>query len=207
MGVDVEPAMHSEIIVKELARIDRAALESHFLALGADDRRLRFGALLNDGAIRAYVARIDFERDAAFGVLDDELSLIGVAHVARGDRHAELGVSVWSRHRGEGIGAKLLERAHTRARNWGVRALFMHCLSENAAMMHLARKQGMRIQAASGEADAWLTLPPADASSHFGEVFAQRVALLDAAFKTQLVNTRRLAGAITPGTPSPAPER
>jgi RimJ/RimL family protein N-acetyltransferase len=199
--------MHSEIIVKELARVDRAALESHFLALVADDRRLRFGALLNDGAIRTYLGRIDFERDAVFGVLDDELALIGVAHVARSNRHAELGISVWSRHRGHGIGAKLLERAHTRARNWGVRALFMHCLSENSAMMHLARKQGMRIEATSGEADAWLTLPPANASSHFGEVFAQRVALLDAAFKTQLVNARRVADAITPGRPLPARER
>jgi hypothetical protein len=71
-------------------------------------------------------------------------------------------------------------------------------------MMHLARKQGMSVVAASGEADAWLALPPADASSHFGEVFAQRAALLDAALKAQLVNTRRLAEALTRGTGSPA---
>ena len=32
----------------------------------------------------------------------------------------------------------LLARAHMRARNWGVRELFMHCLTENAAMMRLA---------------------------------------------------------------------
>ena len=31
--------------------------------------------------------------------------------------------------------------------------------------------------------DAWLRLSPADASSHFGEVFAQRVALFDYALK------------------------
>jgi GNAT superfamily N-acetyltransferase len=196
--------MQPEIIVKELARMDRAALEAHFLALGMADRRLRFGALLSDAAVRTYVARIDFDRDAVFGVLDDELMLVGVAHVARGIRHAELGVSVSSGHRGRGIGARLLQRAHTRARNWGVPSLFMHCLSENGTMMHLARKQGMSVVAVSGEADAWLALPPADASTHFGEVFAQRVALLDAALKAQLVNTRRLAEALTPGTASPA---
>jgi hypothetical protein len=79
-----------------------------------------------------------------------------------------------------------------RARNWGVRALFMHCLGENATMMHLARKQDMRIVTEQGEAQAWLRLLPADASSHFGEVFAQRVALFDYAMKSQLAGARRL---------------
>ena len=172
-----------KIPIRELSRLDRAALEPHFLALEAEDRRLRFGAPLNDDAVRAYVERIDFERDAVFGVYDDSLQLVGAAHVARGNGHAELGVSVLPANRGRGIGGALLGRAHLRARNWGVRALFMHCLTENAAMMHLARTQGMQIVAESGEADAWLKLLPADASSHFGEVFAQRVALFDYALK------------------------
>jgi len=173
----------TEVLIRELSRLERPALEPHFLALDGEDRRLRFGTPLNDDAMRAYVAGIDFERDAAFGVYDDDLHLIGAAHVARGDGHAELGVSVLPSHRGRGIGGALLARAHLRARNWGVRALFMHCLAENGAMMHLARKQEMEIVVESGEADAWLQLPPADASSHFGEVFAQRVALFDYALK------------------------
>jgi GNAT superfamily N-acetyltransferase len=171
------------VLIQELSRLERVSLEPHFLALDREDRRLRFGVALNDAAVRAYVARIDFERDAAFGVYDDALHLIGAAHVARSDGHAELGVSVLPGHRARGIGGALLARAHLRARNWGVRALFMHCLIENAAMMHLARRQEMQIVVESGEADAWLRLPPADASSHFGEVFAQRVALFDYALK------------------------
>ena len=172
-----------QILIRELSRLDRVSLEPHFLALGAEDRRLRFGVPLNDEAVRTYVGRIDFERDAMFGVHDDELRVVGAAHVARSRGHAELGISVLPAHRGRGIGAALLARAHMRARNWGVRALFMHCLAENAAMMHLARRQAMQIVVESGEADAWLRLPPADASSHFGEVFAERVALFDYALK------------------------
>ena len=168
------------IHIRELSRLDRPALERHFLSLESEDRRLRFGASLNDAAVRAYVARIDFERDAAFGVFDDDLHLVGAAHLAR---------------------------AHTHARNSGARTLFMHCLTENAAMMRLARKQGMDIVAETGEADAWLKLPLADASSHFGEVFAQRVALFDYALKTQLASARRVAGTFTPGTPSPGQEK
>jgi hypothetical protein len=88
-----------------------------------------------------------------------------------------------------------------------VRTLFMHCLTENGAMMHLARKQGMQIVAESGEADAKLLLPPADASSYLGAAFEQRVALFDHALKTQLANARRLAEALTSRTQSPALEK
>jgi hypothetical protein len=112
-------------------------------------------------------------------------------------------------HRSRGIGAALLTRSHTHARNWGVRTLFMHCLRENSAMMHLARKQGMDIVAEAGEADARLRLAPPDASSHFGAVFAQRLALFDHALKIQLLNTRYLASvlALRAGIPSPAREK
>lgn len=176
--------------IKELTTFARPALERHFIALGSEDRRLRFGGGLHDEAIRAYVDGIDFNRDAVFGVVDDELRIIGAAHLARGDSDAELGVSVLPGHRGRGIGGELLKRAHTHARNWGVRELFMHCLAENGAMMHLARSQGMAVVQGSGEADARLKLPPADASSRVGELFQQRVALADYAVKGQFANAR-----------------
>ena len=82
------------IPIRELSRLERAALEPHFLALGGDDRRLRFGAPFNDEAVRAYVERIDFERDAVFGGMTMRCTSSAAAHVARGDGHAELGVSV-----------------------------------------------------------------------------------------------------------------
>jgi GNAT superfamily N-acetyltransferase len=192
-----------DIPIRELWPSERPELYEHFLALGTDDRRLRFGAPLNDSTVRDYVSRIDFAQDALFGVLDDELRLLGVAHVARSPAFAELGVSVLEGFRGRGIGGALLARAHLRARNWGMATLFMHCLTENTAMMRLARRQGMDIVTEAGEADAWLKLPPADAGSHFGEVFAQRVALFDYALKSQVANARRIAAALTSGTALP----
>jgi GNAT superfamily N-acetyltransferase len=195
------------IPIRELSSLEQPALERHFLALGSVDRRLRFGIGIHDFAVRVYVKRIDFEHDAVLGVLDDELHLIGAAHLGRSEGHAELGVSVLPGHRGRGIGGALLARAHMHARNWGVRALFMHCLTENATMMHLARKQDMDIVAEAGEAHAWLSLPPADASSYMGAVFQQRVALFDHALKTQLANARRIADAFRPGTGSQAQEK
>ncbi|MBW8904200.1 MAG: GNAT family N-acetyltransferase [Betaproteobacteria bacterium] len=196
-----------EILIRELTRPEQPALLAHFLALDGNDRRLRFGAALSERALRHYVERINFDHDAVFGVGDEELKLLGVAHVARSGGHAELGISVLEGARSRGIGGALLARAHLRARNWGVRALFVHCLAENAAMMRLARRYGMQIGAHAGEADAWLRLPPADAASHFGEVFAQRVALFDYALKSHAAAGRRLAAALTSGTASPVPGR
>ncbi len=170
--------------IRELTRPERAAYERHLLALDSEDRRLRFGTPIGDSGVQAYVERIDFDRDALFGVMSDDLALVAAAHLARGDDHAELGVSVLPAHRGGGYGSALLERAALRARNWRRPKLFMHCLKENETMMHLARKQGMDIVAEAGEADAWLRLSQPNAASYFGEVFAQRVALFDFALKT-----------------------
>lgn len=172
-------------LVKDLRASDRTLLAEHFLRLDAGDRRLRFGALLSDGAVRDYVGRIDFDRDAVFGVLDDDLRLLGAAHVARAGGEVELGISVLPEHRRHGLGAALLERASLRARNWGKRALYIHCLSENETMMRLARKQSMRVVVEAGEADAWLELPAGDAASFFGEAFANNVAVFDHALKRQ----------------------
>ena len=181
-----------QIVTRELGRQERPKLVVHLLALDAEDRRLRFGLPVSDETIREYVERIDFGRDVLFGVFDDELNLAGAAHLARAEAHAELGVSVLPAHRGRGIGGALLERAHTHARNWGIGTLFMHCLTENAAMMHLARKQGMRIAAASGEADAHLALPPASPASIAQAMLAERVGLFDYALKSQFDAARRL---------------
>src|SRR3954464_645575 len=133
------------IPIREVSRAERLPLVSHFLLLGPEDRRLRFGTPLSDYSVRQYVERIDFAHDAVFAVADDDLKFLGIAHLARGGGHAELGVSVLQDHRGHGLGGALLERAHLHARNWGVHALFMHCLIENAAMMRLARRQQMEI--------------------------------------------------------------
>jgi RimJ/RimL family protein N-acetyltransferase len=184
------------IPVKQLSALSRDALVQHFLALAPEDYRLRFGRSLTPDAIRAYVAAIDFDRDAAFGVFDDDLRLAGVAHVGRTADGAELGVSVVPASRGKGIGSALFERAHAYARNQGLRQLFMHCLTENKAMMHIARKAGMNIVTEAGESDAHLALPPADAATIAQELLQERVALYDVALKAQLRAAKRLAASL-----------
>jgi GNAT superfamily N-acetyltransferase len=176
-------------------------MTAHFLALAREDRRLRFGATLDDDAVRGYVERIDFERDAVLGVFAEGLSLSGVAHVAAGGAAAEFGVSVVPDARGRGIGSALFDRANLYARTHHIRAMFMHCLLENRTMMHIARKSGMRIVAESGEADAFLELPPAEVATVTSELMAERIGLLDFAFKQQRESARRIVAALAGETP------
>jgi GNAT superfamily N-acetyltransferase len=184
-------------ITKSLSAADRGALSSHLLALSADDRRFRFGSAVSDATIRDYVARMDFARDAAFGSFADDLSLWGVAHVAVFHGVAELGVSVLADYRRRGIGSALFERASAFARNHFIRTLFMHCLTENAAMMHIARKSGMKIVTDGGEADAHLELAPLDAGTIASEFLQERLALFDYSLKAQVLASQRLQAALT----------
>ena len=143
----------------------RATLVAHFLALPMKDRRLRFGTALAPAVIAAYVDGIDFIRGAVFGVHDDRLALVGVAHVAIEDDLAELALSVLPMHRGRGVGGALFKRAMVHARNRCIPRLFMVFRSENAPIMRIAQRFGMRIVARGGEARAHLQLQPASLSS------------------------------------------
>jgi GNAT superfamily N-acetyltransferase len=184
----------STIPVHRLTEAARPKLRGHFLRLDADDIRLRFGSPLGSDAIAAYVEAIDFDTDAVFGVYEDELGLAAAAHVAFGVDGAELGVSVLPGHRSRGIGSALFARAVEHARNRFVTRMYMHCLSENVAMMHIAKKSGMKICVDTGEAEAFLKLEPADQASLSGELMGQRVALFDYALKTQAAAMRRITG-------------
>jgi len=179
---------------------DRKALIEHFLALGADDRRLRFGASLSDDAVRNVEERIDFSRDEVFGVADDDLRLVGVVHVAFYPRKAELGLSVLPAWRGKGIGDAIFERAVMHLTNRAVREVFVHCLNENAAMMHLARKHGMRVVRDGPETDAYLVLPRPTPMSVATEWMRSSQADSVHLMRRQTRLTRELIAAFSPDT-------
>lgn len=180
------------VITKSLYATDRAALAAHLLALSTEDRRLRFGSAASDATIKNYTDRIDFGRDAVFGFFDEDLSLGGVAHVAVANGVAELGVSVLPAYRQRGVGSALFQRASDFARNRFIRTLFMHCLTENAAMIHIARKSGMKIVTGSGEADAHLELPPLDGGTLTTALFQEHLGWFDYGLKANTLALRGL---------------
>ena len=185
------------VIVKQLEERDRRRMLRHFMELDSSDRLLRFGTILPDEQVQAYVERIDFARDTVYGVYNQVFKLVAVGHLAftanpaavtdrfatDKARVAEFGVSVSRSARGLGIGSKLFERAAIHCRNGDIDTLYMHCLASNQTMMHIAKKAGMEILRDHGEADAYLRLLPSNPASVLQEALEEQVATLDYAVK------------------------
>ena len=183
--------------VKQLEERDRHRVRKHFLALDSDDRLLRFGTILPDQQIIAYVDKMDFNRDTIYGVYNQVFKLVAVGHLAFApkdqltgadkvtakEKVAEFGVSVLASARGQGIGSRLFQRAAIHCRNADVDTLYMQCLSSNQTMMHIAKKAGMEIHREYGEADAYLRLPPPSPGTVMQEALEEQFATIDYTFK------------------------
>jgi GNAT superfamily N-acetyltransferase len=164
--------------------------------MSAHDRYLRFGYAVQDEQIQSYVDELRFDRDEIFGIFDRKLTLLAVAHLAYGqgaDRNkcAEFGVSVLDRARGRGYGKRLFDRAAMHAGNQGVQTLFIHALSENGAMLNIARAAGARVKREGAESEAYLQLPQASISSRLTEAIEQQIADVDYRFKRQAKQFRQ----------------
>ncbi len=179
------------IPVRSLSTAHRGRILTHLLALTPDDRYLRFGYIATDEQIGRYVDQLDFARDEIFGVFSWRLELVAMAHLAceagRDAHEAEFGVSVLASHRKLGMGARLLDHAIVHARNRGVDKLIIHALSENRAMLGLARRAGAGVSWDGPEAQAVLQLPPEDFTSQFSALVADTAAEWDFGLKQQAV--------------------
>jgi RimJ/RimL family protein N-acetyltransferase len=176
--------------IRRLGSRHRGRIARHLKQLDDQDRHLRFGYLASDAQIECYVETLDFDRDAIFGIYNRRLELVAMAHLAHSiDRSlnacAEFGVSVLPTVRGHGYGGKLFTRAMRHARNEGVQLLFIHALTENKAMLHIARKAGATVDIDGSDASAYLRLPPPNLESQVTEMVENRIADADYRLKVQ----------------------
>ena len=165
-------------------------IAAHLLSLSPRDRYLRFGYAANDEQVQRYVDSLNYERDDIFGIYNRKLELIAMAHLAFStdadlSSCAEFGVSVLSTARGRGYGSRLFDRAVIHARNEGVGMMFIHALTENTAMLNIARKGGATIERDGSESEAYLKLPPADLDSRMTEMVEEQIAQTDYRLKVQ----------------------
>ncbi len=157
------PSTPLMVPIRSLGPSYRERITAHLLKLEPADRYLRFGYAANDEQIRRYAEQLDFSRDEIFGIYNRRLELIAMAHLAFSEhpehKHcAEFGVSVLKHARGRGFGNRLFERAVMHARNAGVNMVFIHALSENTAMLKIARNAGATVHRDGSESEAY----PAD---------------------------------------------
>lgn len=189
------PPGGTAVPIRSMGRAQAERIRRHLLALDAHDRYLRFGYSANDEQIGRYVDQLNFERDELFGIFNRRLELIAMSHLAFSvdpacRSCAEFGVSVSKAARGRGYGGRLFERAVMHARNEGVTLLFIHALSENTAMLRIARKAGAVIERDGPESEAHLRLPPADFDSRVTELINEQLALTNYQLKAQAKHFR-----------------
>ncbi|MBX3604015.1 MAG: GNAT family N-acetyltransferase [Piscinibacter sp.] len=183
----------------------RDRIAAHLLGLDEQDRYLRFGYAATDAQIAKYVDLLDFDHDEVFGIFNRRLELIALAHLAFGSSPgenargamAEFGVSVVRKARGRGFGARLFEHAVLHARNRGVQTLFIHALSENTAMLKIARNAGATVERDGPESEAWLRLPPDTFASHMEQLMGDQAAEFDYQLKLHASNMSRILDTIS----------
>lgn len=212
------PKSMNLVPIRSLGPRHRARIAKHLLALDEADRYLRFGYYATDEQIDRYVTQLNFKRDDIYGIYNRKLDLIAMAHVAVSGEadsfehlttspaiptaatpapsakasHAEFGVSVLKAARGRGYGTLLFDRAITHARNEGRQTMYIHALTENTAMLKIARKAGATVERSGSESDAYLKLPEATLRTRLTEMVEDQMAELDYGFKQQAKHIQEL---------------
>ena len=79
----------------------------------------------------------------------------------------------------------------------GIDTLFIHALSENAAMLKIARNAGAVVERDGPEAQAYLKLPPDNLATHVDEAIVQQIAELDYQFKRQARRIEAFLGSLS----------
>lgn len=178
---------HTNELIAQLGPHHRGRVLQHLRALSEADLWLRFGYTVTDDALRAYVRKLHFSRDAMFGIFDDVAELLAFGHLGfdkdSSSKTAEFGLSVLSTARRRGFGLRLLDRAAVHARNRGATQLMMTYVAENDALKHLAERAGMQLIPDVYEPRALLTLDPPTAASLMDETFSEILAAIDLGFR------------------------
>jgi len=172
-------------------------LASHFLSLTSGDRLLRFGSVLTDVDLVAYVERLFVSAASVFVVVEPDLDISGVLTLEFTGEDAKLGLSVSSWARNLGVGKALLERAGLFACTRGLKTLFVPNLKFNTALQQLALSLGMNVACASG---ALAAIQPHPVHGHPVQErgFAGRITLADESlrFRSEARSSSVSAGAL-----------
>jgi ribosomal protein S18 acetylase RimI-like enzyme len=142
-----------------------AEYAQHLKDLKNEDRYTRFGYAVSAVTIDAMILNMLYHQDQhhLFTYLADG-HIVGFGHLAREGSDWELAVSVEHSYQGRGIANELMEHMIAWGKVHGVHSVFMHCISDNQRIQHLARKHGLKTMSREGhEITAQVELPRATA--------------------------------------------
>ena len=176
------------MLVRKLSLLDKNRIIDNLVTLQGEDRRLRFGSLCTDDYIKEYVTK-SFEQESKwFGVDHINGHLVATCHVAydKEQNVAELGLTVSADYRNQKLGQQLFDRGVTWARMNGAENIFMHCLTENKVIQHIARKGGMTVVTYDmGEKEGTIKVNKNQIVAGFQDAIMENMALYDQTIRTQ----------------------
>ena len=177
--------------------VDKKNLLLHFTRdITGDDRRLRFGATISDEAIGSYISKTfnNYGSNDMWFIIDVQTpdcfdrKVVASCHTSYDEKTntAEIGLTVSPDYRNQKIGQELFIRGITWARMKGAETIFMHCLSENMAIQHIARKGGMTIVTIDpAEKESSITVKKNPVVAGFEDTIFEQMAVYDMVVRNQ----------------------
>ena len=139
-----------------------AAYAIHLKSLSDQDRYTRFGYAASADTIDRMILQILYNQsDHHMFTYRADNRIVGFGHLARDGDNWELAVSVESAYQGRGIANELMNHMIVWGKTHGVDSVYMHCITDNAKIQHLARKHGLKtVDRSGGDITAHVSLPP-----------------------------------------------
>jgi GNAT superfamily N-acetyltransferase len=162
MRPKIEPVGGETMLFRRLWPREQDEILAHLLRLDPDDRQLRFGGVMRDGDIAAYVGRMNWSRSLIVGCeIGGVLRAIGELKAIRRDWRptAEVAVTVERPFQDRGIGARLFRRLVTLAANRGFRRLYVLCVAQNRRMRNIVLHHGASLTHYESEVEGEVDLP------------------------------------------------
>lgn len=174
-------------IIYRLPKQEFHRYKTHLLSLDEESRYMRFGFFIKNETIEDLCERWQesYLKHKIFVVENENLEVVGVAHVSLEDEVPELAFSVLKEHQGKGMGDALMKRAVEYCQNKGIKAGCMVCLGTNDKVKNLARKNNVLVKTSDGDTYGQIAIPSPTPVSLWHEYIGDSMAKLDHLGKAQ----------------------
>ena len=159
----------------------------HLLSLDEESRYMRFGYPIRNEQIIDLCNRWreNCDKNILFAIENEDLEIVGIAHISLEETPAELAFSVLKEFQGQGMGDALMKRAIEYCQNHNIKTGCMVCLGSNDKIKKLARKHGILVKTEHGDASAEVAIPAPSALSIWHEVVNDQLSKIDHLGKAQ----------------------
>ena len=174
-------------IIYKLPKTEFHRYRAHLLLLDEESRYMRFGFHIKNDIINQLCDKweLDPQNHVIFAIENENLEVVGVAHVSLEGDTPELAFSVFKEYQHQGMGDALMKRAIEYCQNRGIKHGYMVCLPSNDKIKGLARKNGVLIHTEDGDSEGDITIPSPTPVSIWHEYVEDRLGTLDHLGKAQ----------------------